>query len=102
MAIICIHNDNLLIPIHLISIHDFKKHFFFFYELSESLFLFTRDISWTKFGNTDLRKRANMARAVGNWNPTYKLAALEINVDRSRLMPEQSDSLVVITWPQPF
>lgn len=25
--IICIHNDNLLIPRHLICIHDFKKHF---------------------------------------------------------------------------
>lgn len=27
VMIICIHNDNLLIPRHLICIHDFKKHF---------------------------------------------------------------------------
>lgn len=27
VMIICIHNDNLLIPRHLIGIHDFKKHF---------------------------------------------------------------------------
>lgn len=27
VMIICIHNDNLLIPKHRICIHDFKKHF---------------------------------------------------------------------------
>lgn len=76
VMIICIHNDNLLIPRHLKCIHDFKKHFDYlsmslafshpqscFYARLDDCVLekihdsFMSQVVRRKFGNTNLRKR---------------------------------------------